>query len=89
MKDNDFTPFTVRKIRRDDFKTNLQYQRTLAGFTQAKLSELSGVNIRMIQHYEQGIKDINKAQGITLYKLAKALGCQMEDLIEEIKKAED
>ena len=49
--------------------------------TQAKLSEDSGVNLQMIQKYEQGVKDINKAQGITLNKLAQALECTIEDIL--------
>ena len=49
---------------------------------QKTLAEISGVNLRMIQHYEQGVKDINKAQAITLYKLAQALECRIEDLLE-------
>ena len=57
--------------------------REAAGLSQAKLAEASGVNLRMIQHYEQGFKDINRAQAITVYKLAFALNCRMEDLIEE------
>ena len=59
--------------------------RKSSGLTQGQLSEASGVNIRMIQFYEQGYKDINKAQGIILYKLSQALNCSMEDLLE-IKK---
>ena len=53
-----------------------------SNINQKKLSELSGVNVRMIQHYEQGFKDINKAQALTVYKIAKALGCTVEDLLE-------
>ena len=63
--------------------SNLKRIRTGFGLSQAKLSNLSGVNVRMIQHYEQGVKDINKAQAITLYKLAQALNCKMEMLIEK------
>ncbi|HKM03507.1 MAG TPA: helix-turn-helix transcriptional regulator, partial [Lachnospiraceae bacterium] len=33
------------------------------GLSQGQLSLLSGESIRMIQYYEQGKKDINKAQG--------------------------
>ena len=57
--------------------------------SQRQLAEMSDVNVRMIQHYEQGAKDINKAQAGTLYKLAQALGCSMEDLIElrEVSKS--
>lgn len=62
--------------------SNLKDIRTKIGFSQSKLSELSGVNARMIQYYEQGVKDINKAQGITLYKIAQALDCKIEDLLE-------
>ncbi len=51
------------------------------GISQKKLANLSGVNIQMIQHYEQGVRDINKAQAITVLKLAKALECNMEDLV--------
>lgn len=51
------------------------------GISQKKLADLSGVNIQMIQHYEQGVRDINKAQAITVLKLAKALECNMEDLV--------
>ena len=61
---------------------NLKRYRSEAGISQSKLSELSGVNLQMIQKYELGIKDINKAQGETLYKLAQALNCKVEDLLE-------
>lgn len=50
--------------------------------SQSKLSELSGVNLRTIQSYEGGLKDINKAQALTLYKLAKVLNCTIEELLE-------
>lgn len=36
----------------------------------------------MIQQYEQGAKDINKATGTNLLALARTLGCRMEDLME-------
>ena len=52
------------------------------GLSQAKLSEISGVNVRILQYYEQGYKDINKAQAITLYQVAKALDCKIENLLE-------
>lgn len=51
-------------------------------FTQTQLAEASGVNLRILQHYEQGYKDINKAQALTLQKLAQALECKIEDLLE-------
>ena len=35
-----------------------------------------------IQMYEQRNKDVNKAQAITLAKIARVLGCDIEDLLE-------
>lgn len=52
-------------------------------YTQKELSERSGVSLRSIQMYEQRNKDINKASAETIYRLSKALGCNMEDLIEK------
>ena len=62
--------------------SNLKRIREEAGISQVKLAEISGVSARMIRYYEQGVKDINKAQAITLYKLAQALECKIEDLLE-------
>ncbi len=64
-------------------ETNLKRIRTAHGCTQKDLAEMSGVSLRSIQMYEQRNKDINKAQSDSLYRLAKALGCAMEDLLEE------
>lgn len=61
---------------------NLKKIRELNNISQKKLGELSGVSFRMIQKYEQDDRDINKAQAITVFKLAKALRCNMEDLIQ-------
>ena len=46
-----------------------------------KLGDL-GVSVRMIEQYEQGRKDINRASSATVLQLSRALGCRMEDLIE-------
>ena len=62
--------------------SKLQNARKAAGLSQSKLAEASGVNVRMIQHYEQGVKDINQAAGITLYQLATSLNVNIEDLLE-------
>jgi DNA-binding XRE family transcriptional regulator len=63
-------------------QTNLRHYREIAGLTQAKLSIDADVSKRSIQMYEQRNKDINKAQAITLLKLSRSLGCEIEDLIE-------
>lgn len=63
--------------------TNLKRIRTAYGCTQAELAKESGASLRSIQMYEQRRKDINKASAETLYGIAKALGCTIEDLIEK------
>ena len=57
--------------------------RTQVGLSQSELAEKSNVSIRMIQQYEQGIRNINKAQAETVYQLSKALSCKIEDIIEK------
>ena len=63
-------------------ETNLKRIRTAYGITQAKLAKMSDVSLRSIQMYEQRNKDINKANAETIYRIAKVLGCAMEDLLE-------
>ncbi len=62
--------------------SRLQERRKAVGMSQAKLAEAAGVNVRMLQYYEQGAKDINRAEAMTVYKLAKVLNCTVEDLLE-------
>ena len=50
--------------------------------SQARLAELSLVNLRLIQDYEQKHKNINNAKAITLYKLSQVLECTIEDLLD-------
>ena len=64
--------------------SNLKRIREEKNITQVKLAEASGVNFRILQYYEQGYKDINKAQAITLQRVANALECKIEDLLEEV-----
>ena len=79
MQNYDFKGnFTRKKI-----VTNLRRIRTAYGCTQAELAKRSGVTLRSIQMYEQRNKDINKASVETAYRLAKILGCTIEDLIEK------
>lgn len=59
----------------------LQKIRKARGFTQQELSKASGVSLRMIQLYEQKQNDISKAQAGQVVSLARALGCDVEDLI--------
>lgn len=62
---------------------NLKELRRKAGLTQAELAAKSGVNKRMIEYYESGFKDLNKAAFETGLKIAEALECDPRDLIQK------
>ena len=78
-----FVEIAEERVRAVFPDTNLKRLRTACGCTQAELSRRSGVTLRSIQMYEQRNKDVNKASAETLYRLAKALGCAIEDLLEK------
>ena len=63
-------------------QTNLKRIREANGLSQSGLANESGVTLRSIQKYEQRNKNINKAQALTVVKIARALGCEVEDLME-------
>lgn len=63
-------------------QTALTRMRIASGFSQQELAERSGVNVRIIQSYEQRARDINKAQLSTAASLAQALDCNPADLME-------
>ena len=64
----------------------LKEYRIKRDLSQSQLSKLTGINLRMIQFYESGFKNINHAHADTVFKLATALDCSMEDLIERFEK---
>lgn len=62
----------------------LKIMRIGAGLSQRQLSELSGVNLRTIQDYESnGGQLVDRANLRTLLNLAKALCCNIKDILEE------
>ena len=63
--------------------TALRRYREMRGLSQKELSIKADVPIRQIQLFEQRQRDITKAQAITVYKLSKALGCDVRELILE------
>ncbi|MGN0316423.1 MAG: helix-turn-helix domain-containing protein [Lachnospira sp.] len=81
----DITQF-VDKMRdlsqRSRMVSYLKKYRELAGLSQSELSRITDIPVKSIQQYEQRRKDINKAQVETVIKLARALCCNVEDLLE-------
>lgn len=81
----DFSHFVEevdRRLNEARPASRLQTIRQQRGLSQSQLAELSGVNVRNIQLYEQGVNDIDRAQARTLYRLARVLGCHIESLLE-------
>ncbi len=62
---------------------SLQEQRKKAGLSQSELAALSGVNVRMIQKYEQGSNDIDKALLSTICSLALATDSKIYDILQD------
>ena len=86
MHEADITKFVSaldERLKEYYTQTNLARLRTSAGLSQHDLAKRSGVNVRIIQSYEQRLRDINKAQLSTAAALAKALDCSTDDLIEK------
>lgn len=63
--------------------TNLQRIRKASGLSRAELAEITGLKLSAIRDYEQNHKPINKAAAISAYKLAEALNCTIEELLEK------
>lgn len=70
-------------IERKKSTSELQRIRRLRGYSQRILAEKSGINLRTLQQYEIGAKDINKASVSSVLSLAKVLGCEVEELLEK------
>lgn len=62
--------------------SKLKLMRIKKGMKQAELSEHSGVPMKCIGNYEQLRRDINHARVDIVYRLAAALGCKMEELLD-------
>ena len=69
------------KCHNDRDHSMLKRLRTYAGLSQRELADRSGVALRQIQLFEQGQRDISKAQVNTVMQLSHALKCKTEDLI--------
>lgn len=67
-------------------KTKLKEQREKAGLSQSQLAAAADISVRVLQNYEQAIRDLDGAKLITLLKLCSALDCTLADLVtnEEI-----
>lgn len=61
----------------------LKNMRIAAGMSQTELAAAAEINLRMLQYYEQGRKDINVARLATLLKICHALKCDICDILTD------
>lgn len=66
--------------------SNLKKIRTEKGISQSELAKRSGVNFRMLQHYEQGVKNIDGAKIETLANIARVLNCGISEILDHPEK---
>ena len=71
------------KLGSETDMTNLRKYRLKKDWSKKELAERSGVSVNMIVKYENRERDIDKAQIETLAKLAQALECKLQELLED------
>jgi transcriptional regulator with XRE-family HTH domain len=62
--------------------TKLQKSREEAGLTQEDLSEKTGISLSTIRSFEQRQRELTRARYNTVRDLARAIGCEIEDIID-------
>lgn len=67
---------------------NLQRLRKAADLSQSQMAEAAGINPRVYQYYEQGVKDVSRAQLSTLLKICNTLGCRLSDIVTDQETVE-
>ena len=63
--------------------TGLQAIRKAKGLTQKELAERINITKQAIQSYEQGWRNINKAEFSILLKLCNTLECKLTDILDD------
>lgn len=62
--------------------SKLKSARQAVGLSQSQLAEKANMNVRTLQHYEQGSKIFDHARIDTIFRVCLALSCKFEDIIE-------
>lgn len=57
--------------------------RKSVGMSQRDLANATGISVRLLQAYEQGVRDINGAKLLTLLQLANVLNCSIDQIISD------
>ena len=85
MTKKGITPQQAKDIRdkKGLAETILQKLRVEKGLSQTALAAVTGVSQRTIQCYEQRTRPIDGARLDTLCDISYALGCKIEDILED------
>ena len=62
--------------------TQLQLRRQGAGMSQSELASKAQMSVRTLQALEVGARNIDKVSVLTALKLAKALDCNIDDILD-------
>lgn len=63
--------------------TKLKEKRLEAGLSQNQLAKMSGIHLRTLQHYEQGVLNFNHCKIEKIFSTALALNCDVEDILDD------
>lgn len=72
----------MSKVKHKIHYSKLKLARIRAGISQQVLSDRSGVPVKSIGNLEQLRRDINRCRVDIVFRLAQALDCSMEDLLD-------
>lgn len=61
----------------------LKALREARGLSQSQLAKMVGISARVLQNYEQGVRDLNGAKLATLLKICNALECRLADILTD------
>ena len=62
--------------------SKLKTKRMETGLSQSQLAKKAQLNVRTLQHYEQGSKIFDHARIDTIIRVCLTLNCKFEDIIE-------
>ena len=67
---------------RNAASTKLKAMRIKRGMAQAQLADAANINVRVLQHYEQGSRSFDGARLDVILKVCLALNCKVSDVLD-------